>query len=101
MLQFTNMEVAGFVPQFLSEDDPRSAVEQIHTAYSHGGGWQDFVGFELVGGGDFDYFLKYPSDPLMRELSRATLRDETLVLFEHGWFAVIQTDGSFRVARLD
>lgn len=101
MLRFTNMEVVGFIPQFLSESDPRSAVEQIHTGYSHGGGWMDFKGFELAGGGDFDYFLKYPGDPLMRELSRATLRNETLVLFDCSWLAVIQADGSYRVARLD
>ena len=101
MLQFTNMEVAGFIPQWLSKDDPRSAVEQIDAAYQHGGGWHDFEGFKLTDGGDRPYYLRYPGDPLTRELSRATLRDETLVLFEHSWFAVIQADGSFRVARLD
>ena len=101
MLKFTNMEVAGFIPQWLKEDDTRSAVQQINAAYQHGGGWNDFEGFKLVGGGDEPYSLTYPNDPPMRELSRATLRDETLVLFQHDWFAVIQVDGSFRVARLD
>ena len=107
MLRFTNMEVVGFIPQFLDEKDPRSAVEQIDNAYQPGGGWRDFDGFELIeefnllGGDGKSYFLKYPGDPLMRELSRATLRDETLVFFQSSWFAVIQTDGSYRVARLD
>ncbi len=95
------MEAVGFIPQFLNENDPRPAVEQIDTAYRHGGGWMDFKGFQLAGGGDDPYFLTYPGDPAMRELSRATLRDETLVLFTSSWFAVIQPDGSFRVARID
>lgn len=101
MLSFTNMEVAGFIPQWLSEADPRPAVEQIHAAYGHGGGWNDFEGFSLSGAPEIGYYLSYPGDPPTHELSRATLRDETLVLFQHSWFAVIQPDGSFRVARLD
>lgn len=101
MLQFTNMEVAGFIPQWLSESDPRSAVEQIHASYGHGGGWRDFIGFRLVGASKTGYFLSYPGDPLTHELSRATLRKETLILFQHSWFAVIQTNGGFRVARID
>lgn len=102
MLRFTNMEAAGFIPQFLDENNPRSAVEQIDTAYQHGGGWRDFKGFELVFGYDgAPYSLRYPGDPPMRELSRATLRKEKLVLFDCSWLAVIQADGSFRVARLD
>lgn len=101
MLKFTDMRVVGFIPQFLDESDPRSAVEQIDTAYQHGGGWRDFKGFQLAGGGGDPYFLTYPGDPHMRELSRATLRDETLVFFKCSWLAVIQPNGSFRVARLD
>lgn len=100
MLRFTNMEVVGFLPQFLDENDPRSAVEQIDTAYQHGGGWRDFKGFELTGKGG-KLFLKYPGDPPMRELSRATLHSESLIFFESSWLAVIQADGSYRVARID
>ena len=101
MIMFTNMDVVGFIPEFLDENDPRPAVEQIDTAYQHGGGWMDFKGHELLGGDGEPYSLKYPNDPPMRELSRAKLRDETLVLFTSSWLAVIQEDGSFRVARLD
>lgn len=101
MLRFTNMEVVGFIPHFLDGSDSRSAIEQIDTAYQHGGGWSDFKGFQLAGGGDDPYFLTYPGDPAMRELSRATMRDEVLVFFQCSWLAVIQPDGSYRVARLD
>ena len=95
------MEVAGYLPQFLDENDPRPAVEQIHTAYGHSGGWSDFAGFKLVSEENGFYSLSYPDDPPTRELSRATLRDEKVILFQHSWVAVIQPDGSFRVARID
>lgn len=102
MLRFTNMEVVGFIPQFLSERDPRPAKEQIHENYAHGGGWNSFDGFELV---NFEklgnYALRYPGDPLIKELSRAKLRDELLVFFECQWLAIIQPDGSWEVCRLD
>ncbi len=101
MLKFTNMEVCGFIPQWLSENDPRPAVDQIDAAYGHGGGWNDFKGFTLSGAPEIGYYLSYLGDPPTHELSRATLRNETLVLFEYSWFAVIQADGSFRVARID
>ena len=101
MLNFTDMKVVGFIPQFLDESDPRPAVEQIHAAYSHGGGWHDFWGFNLTGSSKIGYYLSYPGDPPIQELSRANLRDEKLVFFECSWFAVIQANGSYRVARLD
>ena len=101
MLRFTNMDVVGLIPHFLDENDPRSAIEQIDAKYQHGGGWRDFKGHKLEGGGDKPYTLKYPGDPITHELSRATLRDEVLVFFKYSWLAVIQTDGSHRIAKLD
>ena len=102
MLTFTNMEVVGFLPQFVSEHDPRSAKEQINDNYAHGGGWSSFKGFTLVSSDDKNqYGLDYPGDPMSKELSRATFRDELLVFFEHSWLAIIQKDGSFEVSRLD
>ena len=100
MLQFTDMNVVGFIPQFISEHDERPAKEQINEAYAHGGGWHSFKGFELIYKGDH-LELQYPDDPPMQELSRAEFRDELLVFFESSWLAIIQKDGSFDVARLD
>ncbi len=106
MIEFTNMEVAGLIPDFLDEADPRSAVEQIHENYNHGGGWRDFKGYELSGGTNAGAIgilcsINYPGDPPVYEVSRAKLRDETLILFQHQWLAVIQVDGSYRISRLD
>lgn len=90
----------GLIPAFLSEHDPRPAVEQLHTNYAHGGGWRKFEGFLLVEENEH-YALSYPGDPLMHEVGRAQLRDETVVVFEYSWVAVIQSDGTYEIARMD
>jgi hypothetical protein len=48
----------GWVPTFLSEDDPRPARVQIHENYSHGGGWAPLPKWELLP----DNSIKYPGD---------------------------------------
>lgn len=93
---------AGIVPQFLSGKDPRPAVEQIDTAYAHGGGWREFAGFTLVNNGDeTEIHLVYPGEPPMRAKAYARLRDELIVLFDLDWCAIIQPDGAHNIARLD
>jgi hypothetical protein len=92
----------GFLPVFLNDSNPKDAVTQLNEAYAHGGGWHDFQGFTLIKHGLLPHYaLSYPGDPPMRELARAKLRDETVVLFEASWVAVIQPDETFRVARMD
>jgi hypothetical protein len=108
------MDHAGFIPHFLSELDPRPAVEQINERYAHGGGWHDLTvgerGFRLMGGNPG--MLKYPGDPPMHPLWEGYLHrvgttgddawtGERIVIYEHAFVAIIQADGSFRVARLD
>lgn len=110
MIMFSNMEVAGLLPSFLDEADERGAVEQIDAHYQHGGGWKDFTGFILGGHIDRGYTLQYPGDPPEREVSRAVMRGELIVLFESSWVAVIKPDmtfsqdgwlGDYKVARID
>lgn len=102
MILFTNQARAGYLPMFFSENDPRPAREQLHESYAHGGGVQPFKGFELQ---DFEAEgrakLKYPGDPPMTEISRAKLRDETIVLFTCDWVAIVQSDGTYLVTRVD
>ena len=101
MIYFANDHFAGLLPGFLSADDPRPAVEQLDENYAHGGGgWVPFKGFKLVTRLN-KYGLEYEDDPVMAELSRGVLRDETIVLFNGSWVAVIQKDGSYEVARMD
>lgn len=105
MIHFTEryFGAAGIVPQFLSELDPRPAVEQIDTAYAHGGGWRDFEGFIA----HIDWkkpgksFLSYSGDPPMRAKAFGCLRDELVILFDSDWCAVAHPDRITRIARLD
>lgn len=104
------MDAIGFIPEFLSEADPRGAVEQFKSNYC--GGWHDMA----VGEGGFTAFddfrkLKYPGDPPLHALAETTLhggvwadkdrRPERIIVYESAFAAVIAEDGSFRVSRLD
>lgn len=101
MIAFTHPEQAGFLPSFFSENDPRPAREQADTAYAHGGGWRPMKKWKLGAINEGPYTLAYPGDDHVKELSRGKLRDETIVLFDHSWVAIIQPDGIFEVARMD
>jgi len=103
MLFTGNPEAWGYIPEFLNEDDPRPAQEQIHSNYAHGGGWHDFEGFTL----DFDReklsraTLSYPGDPSYHLRGWTLLRDELILLFPHSWVVIVQPDDTWRCARLD
>lgn len=88
--------MAGFIPVWLSEANPKSAREQLDDGYKFGG-WQPFEGFTL---GEDDSLL-YPDDPPQPPLIEWRLRDERVVLYPHSWVAVIQPDRSFEVCRMD
>lgn len=104
-------DAVGLIPAFLSDYDPRGAVEQIHERYAHGGGWFDLK----VGSGGFtmteDGVLQYPEDPDLPALAEAWLhRDhvpagnpppERIIVHAGAFVSVHQPDGSFRVSRLD
>lgn len=108
MTKWTNPDLCGWLVAFLDDEDPREAKEQLHARYAHGGGWQPFKGFSLIEmkqdalgvRGDF-LALKYPEDPPMKEIGRTQLRDETVVLFEGSWVAIVQKTGEWEVARID
>lgn len=89
--------VTGYLPSFLSEDDPRPAREQIDANYGHGGGWRPFLmGMTLKGNA-----LHFPGDPPYPLVAKAKLRDETLLLFKFSWLAIVQPDGSYEIAMVD
>lgn len=90
-------EALGYLPEFLNETDPRSAREQIHSNYSHGGGWHSFKGHVMLPNGN----LSYPGDPPTRLLAETRLRHEIIRFYEHDWVAIVQPDGSYDIARID
>ena len=85
----------GYIPGFLSEDDPRPAKQQIDERYISG--WNRFDGFKMAG----NFSLRYPGDPALEPLAMTHLRDETIYVYRYGWVAIVQPDKSFEVARLD
>ncbi len=88
-------EMLGYIPSFLSVNDPRPAREQIASAYC--GGWSSFHGFTMLHSGN----LSYPGDPEIMLLAETRLRNEIIRFYYCAWLAIIQPDGSFEVARLD
>jgi hypothetical protein len=90
------IEHLGYIPGWLSEDNPKSAREQIDAGYVFGG-FQPFEGFRL----EADNSLSYPGDPPTQPLAQARLREELIVFYPHSWVAIIQPDRSFTVARID
>jgi hypothetical protein len=95
-------EGLGFLPSFLSENDERSAAQQINENYAHGGGWSPLNGFVMRD----DHSIVYPADAdgpdeVYRPLAEAQLRDERLYFYDCEWLAIVQPDGSFEVSRMD
>jgi hypothetical protein len=90
------IEMLGFIPEFLSEDDPRPAREQINDKYGHGGGWRPLPGFRMT-----ENALHYPEDPPYALLFETTLHDEVIRFYNYAWVAIISADGSFEVCRMD
>ena len=90
-------DMLGFIPDFLSEYDPRPAVEQLDENYSHGGGWRAFEGFTMLPDGN----MQYPGDLPTTLLAEGKLREEIIRFYDYSWVAVVQPDGSFTVARMD
>jgi hypothetical protein len=96
---YREFDLVGYTPMFLDESDPADARTQLDRNYAHGGGWHDFSGFTFVDGDA--PVLTYPGDPPTEAVAEWRLRDERVILFDHAWVAVVQPDGSIRVARMD
>lgn len=87
----------GPIPLFLSDLNPKSAKEQLHDSYQHGGGFQSFKGFNLLD----DNSIKYPGDPKHPPRVEITLRDEKIYIYDHAWVCVIQPDRTYEICRMD
>lgn len=90
-----HLDMMGFIPSFISEEDPRPVKEQIAERYVSG--WHPMPGFKMLPNGN----LQYPGDPPVALLFEAKLREEVLRFYNSAWFAIVQPDGSFEASRLD
>jgi hypothetical protein len=88
------MDMLGVVPDFLSDQDHRSARDQINERYV--GGWKPISGFSFP-----DEFLRCPDEPPRPLIAETKLRDETIKFYNGAWVAIIQPTGEFEVSRLD
>jgi hypothetical protein len=87
----------GMLPDMLDESDPRSARDQLDAGYQHGGGWDPNPKLKF---NKKTVTLHYPGDPPFRALATMHLRDEMVVLFECDYVMILQTDGSYEIARM-
>jgi hypothetical protein len=92
------IKMLGYIPDLLSDSDPRSAKDQINANYAYGGGWAPFKKNNWLIVNDSIKYLTDPPHPLLFE---ARLRDETIRFYNGAWVAIVQPDGSFEVARID
>lgn len=91
-------DMLGLIPHFLNEDDERPAREQLDAHYGHGGGWRPFPGFTINAA---TRTLLYKGDPPLHWIAAATLREETIMIYQYGWVMVIQPDNSYEIALMD
>ena len=90
-------EQLGFLPEFLSDDDPRSAREQYDENYVSG--WHPMSGWTLD---DQTMTLSYPGDPPLKPFCMTALHDSELIYFyPHAQVLILQMDGSFEMSRMD
>jgi hypothetical protein len=87
----------GFIPTFLDEDDPRPAAEQFQERYIYGG-WRNQSGFKQ---GNQRFTLAYPGDPPLKPIAAMMLRDEMIMIYDAGYVAIWQKDGTFEACRMD
>jgi hypothetical protein len=99
-------EALGYLPDFLSEADPRPAAQQFQERYKFGGWSPGEAGLRFAyrpgpEGGPRGSLLLYPGDPPLMAVGGALLRDEEVVVFQASYVMVRQPDGSHEVSRLD
>jgi hypothetical protein len=89
----------GWIPAFLSPDDPRPAREQFDERYAHGGGWRPMKEWHV---GDANLpTIQYPGDPALQPVAFTHFRDELICIYPHAWVGIFQLDGTFEVSRMD
>lgn len=88
----------GYIPDFLLSDDPRPIREQLTERYGFGelnDGMSDLAKITPEG------IMQYPEDPELYPLARATHGSETLWVYPHAIIAIVQSDGSLFMSRID
>lgn len=101
MTEWTNEHTLGLIPAIICAEDSRPVKEQIKTGYAHGGGYNPMSGFILVHKEGGTATLRYPGDPAFKEWGRAQIGEELVIVFDCGFVAIVQSDNTFEVTRMD
>jgi hypothetical protein len=89
----------GYLPGFLSEDDPDDARTQLDKNYGHGGGFRPQPQWKILD--MVDMTIQYPGDPALHPLAVTTLRQELIFFYPHAYVLILQPHGEFVCARMD
>ena len=89
--------VVGDIPIFLNEDDGRCAREQFNERYAHGGGWRPMRGWAMYE----NFYIQYEDESPLEPWAMMRLHNETILVYDHSWVAIIQPDQAFEVSRMD
>lgn len=92
------LETLGFLPVIFDPRDEAPARDQAADRYAHGGGWRPQKRWTLD---TATLIARYPGDEPYKPLAKLQLRDETIVLYPSSWVAIIQSDGSYEISRMD
>ena len=99
---FDRTEPLGLIPDFISGYVNKSARDQLHAAYAHGGGWRPFEGFALNRPALIsNWNLTYPGDRPMKLLGYTNLGHEFVLVFEYSWVCIMALGGDYEIARMD
>ena len=109
MARGVHPETIGVLPMILMSNDPRPVKDQLDDRYSHGGGYSVSPGNwkYIPAEGENEATLQYTStsgeesDEALREMARTQIHDETCILFDYQFMAIVQPDASFVVVRVD
>ena len=89
----------GFLPDLISDEDPRSVKDQVEENYAHGGGWRPIAGMKM---NLKTMVMRFPGDPPFVPAAFTKIHNETVVFYPlYSLLAVIQPDGSYEVTRVD
>lgn len=82
------IEAMGILPLWIDPADERPMREQFNAKYNFG--IHEMKGGKI--GEDGSY--KYPGDPILHPIAKATLRDETIYFYQYAMVGIVNTKTS-------
>ena len=94
-----NMSWLGFLPDILTNEDPRSVKEQLEDRYAHGGGWRSIPGMKF---NPKTWVMRFPGDSPFKPAAFTKIGSEMVIFYPNcSLLAIVQPDGTYEVTRVD